>query len=174
MIVRLGGIRSPRFKIAVVTRWWSVGERSPVNSETIALVIGHGRPMRKRVPPRTFVSKIFCPLSRAHFSASFLPLPHTYPFALPPPSARRDVPLLFSLVLKTYLKKIEIQARTSIPTPYFLVIIFIFASSLKQSSLAWSISQNETTPNYEIWVHELCSDNQLGLSYWGLRNAKFT
>lgn len=166
MIARLScGIRSLRIKIAMITRWWSVGERSPVNSETIALVIGHGRPRWGRGTHlvRSF-PRFFTPLSRPFFCL-FPSSPSYIPFRVPTPSVRCPPPL----TLKTYLKKID-QARTSIPTSSSS-----FSSShLLQSShrLAWSISRDETTPNYEIWVRELCIIDSV-LFCWGSYNAKF-
>jgi len=110
------GIRSPRIKIAMVTRWWSVGERSSVNSETIALVIGHGRPMRKRDPPRTFVSRIFCPPS-CPFFCLFPSSPSCVPFRallLPPQNE-----MLPSFALETYLEKIDRERRSLLPRHHF-------------------------------------------------------
>lgn len=99
--------------------------------ETIALVIGHGRPMRKRSPPRTFVG-FFAPCL-VHFSASFLPLPHAYPFAFI--SCLREMrcsPPSICLSLETYLNKIEIERERR---SYFLVIIFsVFASPLREQA----------------------------------------
>lgn len=138
------GIRSPTIKIAMVTRWWSVGERSPVNSETIALVIGHGRPMRKRDPPRTFVSRIFCPLSRPFFCL-FPSSPSCVPFRVT--SSLRETKCSFSRS-GDLLKEDRPSENVD---PYFLVIVFIVFASPLQEQTPISMIDLSKRNNAKLW-----------------------